>query len=308
MFTQIKHVRVWGIVLATVGGFIVLLGCGGNGSGSGLAFVGDHQAPPLTDPGTSAPAAGMLGPGAGGNDQTQPIDPGTSTSAMGRIILRIRWPELPSVTRFIPSVIRKFKVTVTGPGIASPITKEISHPDDSVTLRVPAGTGRRIEALGQDADGETLIGGSTEVTVQPNATVVVRLPLIGFYANEPANNSPDGAIPIPINEDGSPSTVTEILDEVGGDWFDYFKFDVKKDQSYTVQVTVKEAERVDSFYLAVGADSVYGAPPPPLTFTATEEGTVFVLVADNLLYSTDRMWYAVTVTKGGEGAIDLTLE
>ena len=244
--------------------------------------------------------------GCGGGGGTS--DPGSS---MGTLFLRVKWPT--SQTRLIPTQTQTMEVTVTGQGIDPAITGTITRPEDTITLNVSAGTAREVTVVGKDNQEVITTSGKVRVDIYPDMTTAVNLPLLGL--NEPGNDDINGAVEVAT--DGTPS-VAEALDQSKGDIYDWFKFEGKKDQTYTVYVDcidplLTEVEAQPQYNLGVynsnrdsiGFSGAIGEAPPPVLFIASQDDSYRVLVHTS---QQGRLAYVVRVKEGGDGDLGLTVE
>jgi hypothetical protein len=107
----------------------------------------------------------------------------TQPTSTGKVSVKVAWP---TSSRYLPDTINSLTITVTGPGITTPITGTLTKPDTSLTLIVPAGTNRYVVAEGYDDTEKYLLGGKAMTQVLNGVTSYVAIVLNSVY--EPENN------------------------------------------------------------------------------------------------------------------------
>jgi hypothetical protein len=250
----------------------------------------------------------------------------SAVKSTGTMSVKVAWPT--TGARMIPGAAYTLAMKVTGPGIADPITASISRPDTILTATVPVGTGRAVEITALDEGGTPIAhGGQDGLTVAANQTTPVTITLVGM-------EDPNGwDTPIQINLDATTKIgSTEALLDTRGDGDDYFAFDAQEGMGYTIVVEMIELGKAPVDYWAylhtdfnwlhpydgwesweqfTAMDSWWDVENqlfPTKTMVLTSPYTGQIRMRVNLNGDTSALRYKITVTEGGEGGIDATVQ
>jgi hypothetical protein len=173
---------------------------------------------------------------------TLPADP--QPAAMGRVLVSVKWPTADS--RMIPSTLMRIEVSVSGQGIATPITETLTQQTPSRVITVPAGVGRLFEAKGYTSSvgGAPIVAGFAENVSVAAGTEPQRVPIPIVGLNEPANNEAVTASVITMTE---PRFIVDILDNthsVTAQWdtTDWVQFPAVAGRGYSVKLHFIEGE------------------------------------------------------------------
>lgn len=102
----------------------------------------------------------------------------------GTALINVQWPGVSHETRTIPSTAYRITITVSGPGIETPLIGVIERPQTSLQLDVPAGEDRLFEAEVTDEDDKVLLGGKTRSNILADTVNTVDLHLVGLSSPE----------------------------------------------------------------------------------------------------------------------------
>jgi hypothetical protein len=253
----------------------------------------------------------------------------TTAKATGTMSVKVAWPT--TGARMIPGAAYTLAMKVTGPGIAEPIVASISRPNTVLTATVPVGTGRAVEITALDEGGAAIAhGGQGGLTVAANQTTPVTITLVGM-------EDPNGwENPIPIILDATTGIgSTEALLDTRGDDDDCFVFDAKEGMGYTVVVESLELGKapetgwayLHTEYLWLHPydgweqweqfttmdnwwntdNQTFGANTIVLTSPYTGQIRLRAYLHGDY-WDSSALRYKVTVTEGGEGGIDATVQ
>ncbi|MFQ5810583.1 MAG: carboxypeptidase regulatory-like domain-containing protein [Armatimonadota bacterium] len=223
-------------------------------------------------------------------------------------MLVVTWPQT-AQSRLITTTCQSVQVTVTGPGITTPVTQVINTPATTVDLMVPAGLDRVVDAQGfdaPDAGGTQIQEAYAPFTVgelKPGAIVPVTL-YLGDMA-DPADDVYLGATP--ITTDGTPSALC-VSDALGQDWQDSFRFAATGGEVYLISTRNVVGMGSGGYYLQVVDPTVpellVQGPLCPdtdtgwLLWVAPADGDYVACVANDL---TGQLEYRLSVAAGGSG-------
>ncbi len=229
--------------------------------------------------------------GGGGRNPEAPVAPAPGNSAT--IAVDVNWPAGGDGSRVIMSTAQSIKVFVTGPDIGTPITGTLNAPNTTLTLTVPAGSDRQVDAQGfndPDAGGTQIQKASAPATVPLAAagqSYSVTLYMVDMF--DPADDDATGATSIATDGMPSPLHVIEGADGTWHDQRDFFRFAAVAAEEYTIATgdvigTAGAGRYVLSIYDTDGTSllaqsSSFGVGPATLLWAAPAQGDYFVAVA-----------------------------
>jgi hypothetical protein len=239
-------------------------------------------------------------------------------AAQGHVSIKVAWPT--AGTRLIPASAYRMDVAITGPGIATPITASFSRATSSISLVVPAGSGRTVDLTCFD-DTQTAIahGAAGGVTVAADATTPVTITLEGTH------DPNDWYHPVPLTLVNGTATIEEILDTRGSST-DAFVFDAVEGQGYSITFEALEGVVSDpswgwflrlhfiqdgtlADYADVGWNATnFGTHTSVVTAAATGPLKISCYFGNYWYQAYAGVRYRITVTEGGDGSINATVQ
>jgi hypothetical protein len=263
----------------------------------------------------------------------------SAVKSTGTITAKIAWPT--GSTRMLPAAAYSMTMEVTGPGIGEPITASIIRPDTMLSAAVPVGVSRHVAITTFDEGGTAIAHGFVQnITVAANQTTSITLTMLGM---EDYNGS-DTPFTIDLDTTTGVGSVIGIIDSRPSSddrdgTSDVFVFNAKEGVGYTITIEHLETGltpsspncRIESRFAwnhpydgwsnwedittVSGAwnseTGLFDNTTTVLTSPYTGQLRIHMFFGrtyywDTGLHAATR--YKVTITEGGEGGIDATVQ
>jgi hypothetical protein len=256
-----------------------------------------------------------------------PGDNPQSPVPIGQVRLNIAWPDARSTSRLIPTASQSLTITVTGPGITTPITATVTRPATSLQMDVPAGVDRKFVATLKDAANAVLVEGKVIADIAAGMTTALNLPILGLY--DPGNDNLLTTSLLTTLQNNTTLSLPDILDYRKNDVVDNYKFSRDLSAQYTITLDIVETAippagdipitvtvqddasgktHIGTITAHWDADQQKWTTTSPVVFSGDDDsfssGVVDIVVSSPSAV----VFYRLNITKNSQGSVDIGVE